>query len=86
MYTLSIPFKLMAPTYDRSAVLADLREAGAARVILGWFGGEYPGSVGFVDWLGLLLICFILPAAISLALGFLLRRLGWIKEGDLTLQ
>ena len=34
MYTLSIPFKLMAPTYDRNAVLADLREAKATRVIL----------------------------------------------------
>lgn len=34
MYTLSIPFKLTAPTYDRKAVLADLREARATRVIL----------------------------------------------------
>ena len=59
---------------------------GPIGVILGWFGGEYPGTVGFVDWLGLVLICFILPAVISLALGFLLRRVGWIKEGDLTLQ
>jgi uncharacterized membrane protein len=59
---------------------------GPISVILGWFGGEYPGSVGFVDWLGLLLICFVLPAVICFALGALLRRIGWIREGDLTLE
>ncbi len=58
---------------------------GPIGIILGWFGGEYPASVGFVDWLGLILLCFILPAAISYGVGLLLRRIGWIKEGDLTL-
>jgi uncharacterized membrane protein len=59
---------------------------GPISVILGWFGGEYPGTVGFTDWLGLILICFVLPAAICLGLGALLRRIGWIREGDLTLE
>ena len=59
---------------------------GPISVILGWFGGEYPGTVGFTDWLGLLLLCFVLPAAICLGLGELLRRIGWIREGDLTLE
>ena len=58
---------------------------GPIGVILGWYGGEYPASVGFVDWLGLLLLCFILPAAISYGTCLLLRRIGWVKEGDLTL-
>ncbi|MGN1001768.1 MAG: PTS transporter subunit IIC [Oscillospiraceae bacterium] len=38
------------------------------------------------DWIGLLLICIVLPAVISWALGLLLRRVGWIKEGDLKLN
>ena len=38
-----------------------------------------------MDWIGLILICFILPALISWALGLLLRKIGWIKEGDLKL-
>ena len=59
---------------------------GPISIILGWFGGEYPLEVGFVDWLGLALICFILPALISWGLGLLLRRIGWIREGDLLLQ
>ena len=58
---------------------------GPIGVILGWYGGSYPDAVGFIDWLGLVLICFILPALISWALGLLLRRIGWIKENDLLL-
>ena len=37
-------------------------------------------------WIGLILLCIVLPALISLALGILLRRIGWIKEGDLSLE
>lgn len=40
---------------------------------------------GWFQWLGLVLVCFVLPAVISWALGLLFRKLGWIKEGDLTL-
>jgi len=38
------------------------------------------------DWLGLVLICIVLPAALSWLFGLILRRIGWIREGDLTLQ
>ena len=41
---------------------------------------------GAMDWLGLLLISFVLPAALCWAFGLWFRRIGWIKEGDLTLQ
>ena len=58
---------------------------GPIGMILGWYGGEYPGAVGFVDWLGLALVCFLLPAAICIGLGALLRKIGWIKENDLLL-
>ena len=37
------------------------------------------------DWLGMLLICFILPALLSWIFCQICRKLGWIKEGDLTL-
>ena len=49
-------------------------EAGLRTAITGW------------DWLGMLLICFILPGVICWLLGLLLRKIGWIKEGDLTLH
>ena len=37
------------------------------------------------DWLGLILICFVLPAILSWAFCQILRKIGWIREGDLTL-
>ena len=59
---------------------------GPIGIILGWFGGEYPGTVSIFDWIGLVLICFILPAVISWALCLLLRRIGWIRADDLKLD
>ena len=38
-----------------------------------------------MDWIGLILICFVLPAVLSWAFCEVLRKIGWIKEGDLTL-
>lgn len=37
-------------------------------------------------WIGLLLVCFLLPAILSLLFSRLLRRLGWIHEGDMRLE
>ena len=39
-----------------------------------------------MDWIGLALVCVVLPAVICWALGLLCRRLGWIREGDLRLD
>ena len=40
---------------------------------------------GAMDWIGLILISFVLPAVLCLLFGAICRKLGWIKEGDLTL-
>ena len=37
------------------------------------------------DWAGLILVCFVLPAVLSWAFCEVLRKINWIKEGDLTL-
>lgn len=37
------------------------------------------------DWLGMALICFILPAVLCPLIGLFFRKIGWIKPGDLTL-
>ncbi|MBQ8358182.1 MAG: PTS sugar transporter subunit IIC [Clostridia bacterium] len=58
---------------------------GPIGIILGWFNGKYPDTVGVMDWIGLVLICFILPALISWGICLLLRKIGWIKENDLKL-
>ena len=58
---------------------------GPIGVILGWFGGSYPTAVGVMDWIGLALICFVLPAVLSLLFSEILYKIKWIKPGDLTL-
>lgn len=37
-------------------------------------------------WLGILLVCFILPAVLTPIFGAACRKTGWIKEGDLKLD
>lgn len=58
---------------------------GPVGIILGWYGGEYPNQVTALDWIGLVLICFVLPAVLSLLFSELLYKVKWIKEGDLKL-
>lgn len=41
---------------------------------------------GSVMWLGILLICLILPAVLTLLIGEWFRKAGWILEGDLKLD
>lgn len=48
-------------------------------------GAAAISTTGF-DWLGMALVCFILPAVLSWAFGLFFRKIGWIKEGDLTLE
>ena len=58
---------------------------GPIGIILGWFGGAYPGTVGVMDWIGLALICFVLPAVLTLIFSEILYKIKWIKPGDLKL-
>lgn len=37
-------------------------------------------------WIGLVLLCVVLPAVVTLALSELMRKLGWIRPGDLKLD
>ncbi|MGN1346040.1 MAG: PTS transporter subunit IIC [Eubacteriales bacterium] len=39
-----------------------------------------------MTWIGLLLLCVLLPGAISLAVSELMRKLGWIHYGDMKLE
>ena len=37
-------------------------------------------------WLGILLVCFLLPAVLTWAFGKICRKIGWIRPGDLKLD
>lgn len=38
------------------------------------------------DWAGLLLVCIVLPAVITPLINMGCRKLGWVRDGDLTLN
>ena len=62
---------------------------GPIGVYSGWIADVASGAksaITTVDWLGLVLICFVLPALISALLGLVVRKIGWIREGDLKLS
>jgi len=48
--------------------------------------GEVAMTPGIMDWVGLALICIVLPAILSWAFCAVLRKWGWIKENDLKLD
>lgn len=62
---------------------------GQIGVYTGWAAEVAAGTraaITGMDWLGLVLISFVLPALLSTAFCLVLRRIGWIREGDLALQ
>ena len=62
---------------------------GPIGVYAGWVNDVATGAkaaiTGF-DWLGMALICFILPAVLACVIGAVCRKIGWIKDGDLKLD
>ncbi|MCQ2566341.1 MAG: PTS sugar transporter subunit IIC [Clostridia bacterium] len=42
-------------------------------------------SPAAMDWLGLVLICFVIPAILCPLINMIFRKIGWVKEGDLKL-
>ena len=62
---------------------------GQIGVYTGWLNDIAAGTKTAIlpmDWVGLILICFVLPAVLTLLFAFFLRKWGWIKDGDLKLQ
>lgn len=59
---------------------------GPIGMVLGWFDARFTGDIGALQWIGLALVCFILPAVICFGISELMRKLGWIKFGDLKLD
>lgn len=62
---------------------------GQIGVYTGWVNDIANGTKAAItafDWIGLLLICFILPGILTWLFGKFFRKKGWIKEGDLTLE
>ncbi|MBQ8163607.1 MAG: PTS sugar transporter subunit IIC [Clostridia bacterium] len=41
---------------------------------------------GALMWTGIILVCFVLPAVLSVLFAEIMRKIGWIKENDLKLE
>ena len=62
---------------------------GQIGVYTGWVNDIAAGTktaITPMDWVGLLLICFVLPAVLTWLFSLPLRKIGWIKENDLKLD
>ena len=62
---------------------------GQIGVYTGWMNDVAAGAKAAVtaqDWIGLILISFILPAVLCPLINLVLRRIGWVKDGDMTLS
>lgn len=72
-----------------SAGMGTCGMVGPIGVWSGWISDISAGTkaaVTAMDWVGLILICFVLPGILSWAFGLFFRRVGWIREGDLKLE
>ena len=49
-------------------------------------GGPDVVQQAFMQWIGLIIICFVIPAVVSLLVSELMRKKGWIKFGDYKLD
>ena len=78
--------------YKRQAISSGMGTCGLVGpigVYTGWVSDVSSGAMVAItafDWIGLILICFILPALLSWVFCQILRKIGWIKEGDLKLE
>lgn len=81
-------FKLQMNGAAVSSGMGTCGLVGQIGVYTGWLNDIANGSktaITAFDWTGLLLICFVLPAILCPIFTILLKKIGWIKDGDLTL-
>ena len=61
---------------------------GQIGVYSGWVSDIAAGSktaITAMDWIGLIAVSFVLPAILSLLFNAFLKKMGWVKEGDMKL-
>lgn len=62
---------------------------GQIGIYSGWVSDVASGAKSAItpmDWSGLLLICFVLPAVLTWLIAIPFRKIGWIKENDLKID
>ena len=81
-------FKLQMNGAAVSSGMGTCGLVGQIGIYTGWVNDIANGSktaITAFDWAGLILICFVLPAILCPIFTILLKKIGWIKDGDLKL-
>ena len=82
-------FQMNDPAGGVASGMGTCGMVGPIGVYAGWVNDVATGvkaAITGTDWLAMALICFILPAVLTLIFGAVCRKIGWIKEGDLKLD
>lgn len=82
-------FKLQMNGSAVSSGMGTCGFVGQIGVYTGWVADVASGAkdaITAMDWIGMALICFILPSLLSWIFCEVLRKWGWIKENDLKLD
>ena len=81
-------FKLRMNGAPVSSGMGTCGLVGQIGVYTGWVNDIAEGTKSAItafDWIGLVMISFILPAVITPLIHLGVRKLGWVKDGDLKL-
>ncbi len=82
-------FKLQMNGAAVSSGMGTCGFVGQIGVYTGWVNDVASGlkaGITAFDWIGLILICFVLPALLTWLISLPLRKIGWIKKDDLKLD
>ena len=82
-------FEMNDPSGGVASGMGTCGMVGPIGVYTGWVNDVATGvkaAITPMDWVAMVLICFLLPAVLTRIFGLFFRRIGWIKEGDLTLN
>ena len=82
-------FQMNDPAGGVASGMGTCGMVGPIGVYAGWVNDVATGAKAAItgaDWLGMALICIVLPAVLSWAISLICRRIGWIKDGDMRLD
>ena len=82
-------FQMNDPAGGVASGMGTCGMVGPIGVYAGWVNDVATGAKAAItgtDWLAMALICIVLPAVLSWAIGLVCRKIGWIRDGDMKLD
>ena len=82
-------FQMNGPSGGVASGMGTCGMVGPIGVYAGWVNDVATGAKAAItgmDYLAMLLLCLVLPGLLSWCFGEVLRKIGWIRQGDLKLD